>query len=340
MKYKSIDEKTTGDMKLTGSADQLYSVRRLQLIDGPGAGTRLIEVITAGGLRALFCESRALDLYELHYRGNNIGFASKNGLSSGRVLPLSGDFTSAWPGGLLATCGLRNTGPDCTINGEYHPMHGHIAGKAAEDISIHKDTAAGLITISGRMRESALFGHNLVMERTITIDACGAQINWQDRIINLAAEPEPVLLLYHFNFGYPFLSPALQLTFPPGEVIPRTKVAQEGLANFDQMQQPEDGYAEQVFFHYPLQADEKAVENIVQVKLYNPELDITARLSYDAIHLPVLSQWKSMKTGDYALGIEPGTSCLRGREEELAHDYQFVLPGYSSWQIPITLSFA
>ena len=62
--------------RYTGSSDQLYSVRRLQLSEGGGDQMHLIEVQTAGGLQALFLESRALDLYELRFKGVNIGFGS------------------------------------------------------------------------------------------------------------------------------------------------------------------------------------------------------------------------------------------------------------------------
>lgn len=340
MSYTPVDKKFASILSQTGSTDQLFSVRRTQLVDGPGAGTRLIEVITAGGLRAVFCESRALDLFEAHFRGVNIGFISKNGLASGRVLPLQGDFTPTWPGGLLATCGLRNTGPDCIDDDSYHPLHGLIAGRPAENISVRSEPENGRIIISGQMRESALFGHNLLLKREIEINIFGAEISWRDEVVNQAATPEAVFLLYHFNFGYPFLSPDLQITFPPGEVVPRTGEAEKGLAEYDQIQQPEDGYAEQVFFHYPFPGHSQRQDGAVTVKLHHPGLGITASLSYDAQALPVLTQWKSMKSGDYALGIEPGTSRIRGRKEELEDGYQFILPGYSCWRIPLRLSFA
>lgn len=323
-------------LRWTGSLDQLYSVRRLTLQEGAGDGLRLIEVCTSAGLRAVFCESRALDLYELHFRGVNLGFQSKNGLTAGRVLPVADEFLHTWPAGFLATCGLRNAGPSCVAAGEFHPLHGRIGGMPAEKVSIDLDPEANKLVIKGQMRESALFGHHLVLERTLEISLDRPAIRWQDKVRNLAAEAEPVFLLYHFNFGYPFLSPDLQLHFPPEQVIPRTEEAQKGLAEFDQICPPVDGFKEQVFFHLPLAA--AAPETTV--RLNNPQLGISAELSYSTAELPILVQWKSMKSGDYALGIEPANSMIRGRAEELAAGYDQILPGFASRQFTLRLELA
>lgn len=320
-------------LRYTGSTDQLYSVRRWQIGEGPGDGLRMIEVCTAAGLRALFCESHALDLYELHYQGINIGFQSKNGLVNGRILPVANGFLPAWPGGMLATCGLRNTGPDCLDGSEYHPIHGRIGSIAAEQISISLDRERSVLVISGQMRESALFGYHLLLCRQITIPLAGSAITWQDTVHNLAAEAEPVFLLYHFNFGYPFLAPALQLHFPPGQVLPRTEVAKTGLAEYDQICEPVDGYAEQVFFHLPLPMGESRKT----VRLVRPDLRFAAALTFSTDELPVLIEWKSMKSGDYALGIEPSTSRIRGRTDELANDYDQILAGFGRRSYTVSL---
>lgn len=322
------------DLRFTGSTDQLYSIRRMQLSEGDGDGLRLIEVFTSAGLRALFCESRALDLFELHFKGVNIGFHSKNGLKSGRVLPITGEFSPNWPGGMLSTCGLRNAGPDSQTGAEYHPLHGRINGMAAEHLGIDINPEYDTLVISGQMRESALFGHHLLLERRITIPLHGSVIEYQDTVKNLSADPEPIFLLYHFNFGYPFLAPGLKLDFMPGQVIPRTDDARAGLAEFDQIIKPQDHYPEQVFFHLPLPADEPDRE----VRLARPDLAIAAKLQFSSRELPILIQWKSMKSGDYALGIEPSTSMIRGRGEELANGYDQVLDGFAKRTFTVRLA--
>ena len=48
---------------------------------------------------------RALDIYDLRYRGENISFLSKNGLCA-----FGGAFENVFPGGFLYTCGLEKVG--------------------------------------------------------------------------------------------------------------------------------------------------------------------------------------------------------------------------------------
>ena len=43
-----------------------------------------------------------------------------------------------------------------------------------------------------------------------------------------------------------------------------------------------------------------------------------------------MSQWECMCSGDYALGIEPGTKPFSGRKEELENGYDVQIPGFGS----------
>jgi hypothetical protein len=314
----------TEQLRYTGSVDQLCRVRRLTLAEGPGLGMRLIDVRTAAGMHAVFVESRALDLYELTFRGINIGFMTKNGLMAGTVSSVAGDFTRTWPGGQLATCGLRNAGPAGTDRGEYHPLHGRIGGIAAEQVSIDLDRPGNKLVIRGDMHETALFGCHLALCRTIEIPLDGTQIIWRDRVDNLTNAEEPLFILYHFNFGYPFLSPDLELHFPPGTAQPRDNEARRGLAEYDRISQPIDNEPEQVFFHLPL--PENPPEAVM--RLFNPRLGITAQLHYSTDELPILTEWKCMRATDYALGIEPSNSWLRGRAIEMGEGYSQILPAF------------
>lgn len=319
-----------------GSTAQLYDVRRTQLTEGSSAGIRLIEVTTAAGLNAVFCENKALDLYSLRYKGLNIGFLSKNGLINDRTRPQSGMFPSTWQGGMLATCGLRNAGPGCETESEVHPPHGLIGSIPAEQVALRTDWDKGVLEIMGQVRESALFGHNLLLRRRILIDLSGSAIKWQDTVQNQSAEPEPLFLLYHFNFGYPFLDKALQLHLPPSQVIARKEEAVKGLASFDQISAPIDGKPEEVFFHLPLQ-DQQENPGQQQVRLVRADLRMAASLSWSRSELPWLIQWKSMKSGDYALGIEPSTSSLLGRAEELKNGFSYLVPPFGERHYNLSL---
>ncbi|MCL2839074.1 MAG: aldose 1-epimerase family protein [Oscillospiraceae bacterium] len=309
----------------------LFGARRVELTDGRGAGHKLIEVKTTAGLRASFIESRCLDILDLEYRGVNLGFLSKNGMIESPIAnPEINSFTKYCAGGFLFTCGLRNTGGNCEVDGEFFPIHGHIGLTPAESASI--DVNDKEIVITGKVRETALFGHCLEMERKITIPSDGAKITVRDTVHNLTPEAEHVLLLYHINFGFPFLSEDLELKFPKGEVKGRTELAQSAISEHAKITPPIDEEPEVVYFHSPEEKD-------VSVNLSNARLGVEAIINYDASELPVLAQWKCMRSGDYALGIEPGTSFIRGRKEELENGYDIAVPPFGKLEFGFTVEF-
>ena len=306
----------------------IYGARRVVTAEGRGQGQRLIEVKTAAGLRATFLEDKCLDILDLEYKGVNLAFLSKNGLMALNH-PETNTFTQYWAGGFLSTCGLRNAGPPCTVDEEFFPLHGRIGLTPADHVNIQIDN--GNITIIGITRESALFGHCLELERKIEIPVDGAKILIKDQVRNLTPEPEPIFLLYHINFGFPFLNKELTVEFPKGEVKGRTPEAQAAINNHTSFTAPKDGETEQVFFHFPQEENPK-------VRLHNPSLGISAEIAYKRKQLPMLAQWKSMRSGDYALGIEPGTSQIRGRKDELAHGYDIKVPAFGTLAYGFTLT--
>jgi len=306
----------------------LYGARRVTLADGRGRGQRLVEVGTSAGLRAVFMEDKCLDILSLEYKGVNLGFLSKNGIVA--VADTAADsFTKYWAGGFMSTCGLRNTGPACKVGDEFFPLHGVIGQTPAENVCVSVDENE--IVLTGKIRETALFGHNLEMERRIVIPADGAEITVNDSIMNLNPEPESVFLLYHINFGFPFLDEGLEIRLPKGKIKPRSDFAAEHIADMGKITAPVDGQQEMVYFCLP---DEKEAG----VTLSNKNLGICAKIVYDSVRLPVLTQWKCMRSGDYALGIEPGTSFIRGRKEELENGYNVEIPGFRSFKYGFTVT--
>jgi len=216
------------------------------------------------------------------------------------------------------------------VGDEFFPLHGRVGLIPAEHIGVHVDDSN--ITISGTIRETALFGHSLEMERVIVMPVDGAAISVRDKISNLSPEAEPLFFLYHINFGFPFLSEELKVDFPEGDVKGRTPEARAAIETRADFTAPRDGQGEHVFFYLPKEDNPK-------VKLFNPSLGIGAEIQYDRRRLPVLTQWKSMRSGDYALGIEPGTSFIRGRAKELEDGYSVKVPGFGVLEYGFTVNF-
>ena len=57
------------------------------------------------------------------------------------------------------------------------------------------------------------------------------------------------MMLYHFNLGFPFLSPVSKLISNTLEVKPRDAEGAKGIDRYAEFQPPTPGYAEQVFYH-------------------------------------------------------------------------------------------
>lgn len=316
-------------LRYVGNSDQVYGVRRIQC-----AGRSYYEVDTGGGLCFDVCEEQCLDIARLKFRGVNVSYLCSNGL--GRAMhPFEEDFYHTFPGGMLYTCGLMNAGDANRCAGVWQPMHGRIHDERAQNACAYWDEAQDALVIRGVMHESALYGQHLSLTRTITAPVGGGEIRLDDRIDNLTPEQTGYMITYHINFGYPFLSEHLRLVLPQGtRTAPENEWAAEGLERCCEFKKPADGEAEQVYFHrLPAQA------GWYQVSMDNPCLGVRASLSATADTLPNLIEWKSMHSGDYALGLEPSNNLVMGRTREGANGTLVVLPPYGSAEMHIRLAF-
>ena len=292
-----------------GNDEQVYGVRRVILDEGNARGIAMYQVTTAGGLQLDILPDNGLDIGHLRYRGVNISYTTKNGYNSpAKFQPIPGEFGRYFPGGMLFTCGLLSAGPENTDNdGTFHPLHGRFHGLGAKGLyGYAKD---GNIYVGGEIRETQQGSYCFSVNRKYTVPAWGSEIVLEDEITNLTPEPAEYMMLYHMNFGWPMLSEKSVLEFPEKhKVTPRTEYAAKNIASHCEFCAPIDGEEEQVFFH--------EMESEPCVRLRNPELGMMAEVSWSLDTLPVLAQWKNMKSGDYVLGLEPSSCYIMGRERE------------------------
>ena len=293
------------------SPEALCSARLDEICEGAGRGSRIIQVSNGSGLEFTVCPDRALDIVECRFKGINVAFTTPSGyVAPGRCEHQGFLWLRGWQGGLMTTSGLRNSGVPSGDQG----LHGRASAQQTENLSISR-TEDGLgIIISGEWREAAMFGENLRLRRTITTAWQDNSITLRDEIVNMAAKDDHLQLLYHCNFGYPFVSPALQFHFPEHDVVPRDPVAAAGLDSWDKMGPPTPDFAEQCFFH-KLPADS---EKIARLAVSNPEVGIRMEMEYSADTLPHFVQWKNCLSRLYVLGLEPGNVSLQGREADIA----------------------
>ena len=315
-----------------GNPAQLVTLRRVTVSEGRSRGVEIIEVRTAEGLDLDILPDAGLDIGQCRYKGVNMSWMSKNGYDSPAVInPYENEFVNTFPGGLLYTCGLRSAGPANRDNGEWHPLHGRYHSLQAQQVCAEIVNVE--IVVRGIIRETALFGHCLEVKRTIRIPVFGTSVTVQDTIANLTPRDEEIMQIYHCNFGYPLLSEKAKLSLPEErETVPRTEFAATGLGRECEFDLPIDGEEERVFF--------QKMQNEFWAKLVNPDLGVGMTISWSGETLPILSQWRSMASGDYVLGLEPTNCYISGRHDEREKGTLPVLKAWDSITNTVKIYFS
>jgi len=213
--------------------------------------------------------------------------------------------------GMLTTCGLRNVGPPCSAGYEVFPQHGRISNIAAENVcqSIEWENDQPIMKIIGTMREACFFGENMLLHREIICQYGVDKILIRNRVENMSFRREALMLLLHFNIGYPLLDADTHLVFPNSRVIPRDSDAEAGVDEWKCSQLPTTDYREQVFYH-ELEPD---TSDMITVEVHNKKLGLGLAISYNKKQFPFFTQWKQMGKGEYVMGLEPCNCYVDGR---------------------------
>lgn len=269
---------------------QIAYARRYELTEGKERGVRIIE-IDNGVIRFLLNESKALDIAQLWHKGTNISFVCKNGIVGREV-----SYESRFEGGMLYTCGLDNIGAR-----DGFEIHGKLHCTPAKILSVICDEEK--IEVVGEIESTALFGQNLLFRRTITTAIGSTKVTVSDTLINRGTKKEQYCLLYHCNVGYPMLDEGVTVEQDASSIIPRTKHAEEHIADRTSFPAPVDNEEESCYY---------IKNNVPVITVTNKKLGKKLVLSYTGDTLPCQVQWVTNASQDYALGIEPSTSFMDG----------------------------
>ena len=294
-----------------GSMQQMAYVRPVTYGEGRAGGMRAYQVKN-DAMSFLVMADKCLDVGELSYKGVNLSFLSKPGLVGRAHYDTHGlEAQRSIMGGLFFTAGLENICAPCTDEGKEYPMHGRLRTTPAEHCcaEAYWDGEAYRMCIRGEMREAELFGENLTLRRTISTQYGTRCIEIQDELENQGFRPEPAMLLYHFNFGFPLVEAGTRLLLPTRSVTGREEVSDRHKEEWDRMDPPKPGEPEYVFFH-TLGADDQGWSCVA---VFNERLGLGVALEFDQKSLPWFMEWKSTAAGDYVLGLEPANASARGR---------------------------
>lgn len=297
-----------------GRMEQLASIRRHVADDGKGRGMRVWEVNNGSGLTFTVYPDRGMDIGQAFYRGTPLAWVTGNLEVAPTFYNETGaEWLRTWGGGLLTGCGLTNVGGPNTVNGETHGLHGRLSHLPAEEVNSSAewtDDGNYTLNISGRVRQAKAFGENLVLTRRLTTVMGSSELILRDTIENRGFRPEPCMLLYHINLGWPLVDDGAVLEAPPHPVEPQTDHAAKGLDAWTRITPPVPGMAEEVFYH-TLPADE---QGMACMRLKNPRLGLSFTVTYRVAELPWMIQWKMMGEGEYVLGLEPANCFPEGQE--------------------------
>ncbi len=298
-------------LRHVGHMDQLAGIKLLEAADGVERGTRALQVWTGSGLNFQVLADRAMDISSCHYKGLSLAWTSPVGAPHPAYYEASGlDWLRSFQGGLLVTCGLDQFGPPCRDAGEDFGLHGRLSNLPARAVSCQASWVGDdyELAVSGEIRQARVFGENMVLRRRISTRLGSNQIRIEDVVANEGFSPNPHMILYHINLGFPLLSESTELKVEAEKSLPRDAVAEEGIQHWHVFQAPTPGYQEQVFLHTPLAgADGRA-----KVEVRNPALGLGLRLSFDKSTLPYMMEWKMMGEGLYVLGVEPSNCRVIG----------------------------
>lgn len=290
--------------RYVGSFDQIAGIKPLEAVDGVERGGRVFEVWTGSGLSFNILADRALDISACQYKGMSLAWRSSVGDAHPAFYDASG---SAWlrsfQGGMLVTCGLDTFGPPHRDGDEEYGLHGRVSNTPARMVNY---SAAWVgdeyrLEVSGEVRQTRVFGENLVMRRRISTALGSNRIRVEDVVTNEGFSPQRHMILYHVNTGFPLLSEKARLNFAVRTTTPSDEVSRQGVKDWMVFQPPTPGYLEQNFIHVPV-PDEKGW---AVAELENPEIKLGLRLSFDSSTLPYLNEWKMVGEGLYVLSIEP-----------------------------------
>ncbi|MGZ4391857.1 MAG: DUF4432 family protein [Gaiellaceae bacterium] len=287
---------------LVSRPDAIAEIRRI--VDDPRSGPngRAYRITVAGGVSVEVLPDRGLDLGSLWFANYPIAWRSPLEVRGAHIDPAGEGWIGRFGGGMLVTCGLDNIGPGREGMG----LHGSHHSTVAADVAVRR-TAAGGVVVEGVVDSAKVFGRQVYLHRRITVVPDHAELNVSDRVVNEGTTPAAVPILYHLNFGAPFLMPGAQIEMSADRHIAREDTS----ARFDwtSYPRPTTEVVEAVWEHTQLIADE---DGNARARVRSDPLGLTAKVTWNAGALPRCLEWLYPTMKGWALGIEPANAPIFG----------------------------
>ena len=128
---------------------------------------------------------------------------------------------------MLTTCGLQNVGLPSDDEGASFGLHGRISNIAARNVAhrVIEEDGRLVAEVSGEMRETDVFGADLLLRRRITLPMGETVLHVADEVLNQGHAPAALMILYHVNLGYPVVADGARLITPTAQITPRDEAS-------------------------------------------------------------------------------------------------------------------
>jgi hypothetical protein len=316
-----------------------WSITKRALRGGRRDGVDLIQV-NNGALAFSIVPTRGMGIWKGENLGDRLGWDSP--VVDGPINPAFVNLMHwgglGWLEGfdeLLARCGLENNGPPYEVK-TVHPdgteshvtygLHGKIANIPASFVAVHVETEPEeVLTIEGHVEESKPFAPQIRMISRIATKPGSNRLVVRDEFLNRKDTPVAMQVLYHWNFGSPFLEEGSRFLAPVKTLVPRDPRAQEGLGRYDVYGAAEPGFAEQVYF-FDLHAEPRTNQTLAMLR--NRAGDKAVVMRFDKAQLPYFTLWKNTggRNEGYVTGLEPATNYPNKKPFEEARGRVVTLP--------------
>jgi hypothetical protein len=290
-----------------GNLDQLASAVPSVVADGPAAGCRAIDLRVWDGIDLRLLPDRGLDAGAAWYGGVPLAWISAAGETAPIPVPREQDWSRAFNGGLMTTCGLRNVGAPS----EGHGQHGEYHEQRASVEAIER-TDGGVITVRGRISEVDSLRFHLEVQRTWRTRVGDGRVELLDVVRNRGRDTEAAPMLYHVNLGAPLWAEGAELQLDPTATRPRDAAAEPFAHAWRDAPGVVEGAQERVFEHDVAAGPDGWAE----ARVRNERLGLEVAVRWDVATMPRFWQWVHPAPGLGVLGLEPANCSVLGR----AHD--------------------
>ncbi len=311
----------------SGALSQFAGVRLSTLGDGVERGVRQLEFRTGSGLRFTVLIDRAMDIAECEHNGRAVGWHSPSGFRNPGLHDYEGEGGLGWfrsMSGLLITCGLDHVlfmhddpaghyhyGPREKVSSSLHGRVGTIPAR----LTGYGETWTGdecVLWAEGIVQQSTVFGEDLHLIRRIEADVGGDEIRLIDRVVNHGFYRTPHMYCYHINVSHPVVAEGSRYVAPIRDVI--------WAAHADSYRAQNTGYrtfpAPIVNFHEQVWQHDMATDGDgkVNVAVVNETIGFGFEVETLKSQFPAMFEWQNLHAGHYAVGIEPSTNHVMGKD--------------------------